>query len=458
MFQKKVYPMKCIPFNRAFTLIELLVTIAIVGLLSGFIFVSMLNAINSGNDARRKSDLAAIEKALLAYQAEGNTLPASCNTLTAGCLSEISAYLPSVPDDPDLSKSYVYTKVGSDFTLSGTLSNGNTYSYASGGWSEVTNAFLANYHYRKSHLIAGSSAGAQTNYQVKFIVHRGTGTDSGQDVYMDTAKLDSTYKDLRFTSSDKTTLLDYWIETSDSSSATVWVEIPTIPASTDNPSTATIYIYYGNSSAVAIDRDTGGDATFSFFDDFNAASLNASKWDASGTGTTTITGSVITLAYGSGGANYKILGKSSYGTGYNTATLFKIKTLHGLNSVAHDEFFGIDPGNYYSVAAIPSYSVAYRRGKWESYDTAQALTNMSVWAANTFYKVEMIRNGTTNVMYKINDTLDATITTNLPGNTSRTPGFGDYVAGGSVSCDWVLIRKYISPEPTHSTYAAEESN
>jgi len=56
----------------AFTLIELLVAIAIVGVLSAFVFVSLSQAINTANDTKRKSDLSAIQKAILMYSVQNN--------------------------------------------------------------------------------------------------------------------------------------------------------------------------------------------------------------------------------------------------------------------------------------------------------------------------------------------------------------------------------------------------
>jgi len=54
--------------------------------------------------------------------------------------------------------------------------------------------------------------------------------------------------DIRFTDSDATTLLNYWIESGCNSASTkIWVKVPSIPAS----STKTIYVYYGNPSATS---------------------------------------------------------------------------------------------------------------------------------------------------------------------------------------------------------------
>lgn len=71
------------------------------------------------------------------------------------------------------------------------------------------------------------------------------------------------YDDIRFTSSDGTTLIDHWLESkTNSSTADFWVEVPSIPAS---PDSTTIYMYYGNSGASTASNGTN---TFVFFDDF----------------------------------------------------------------------------------------------------------------------------------------------------------------------------------------------
>ncbi|MFA6897644.1 MAG: DUF2341 domain-containing protein [Patescibacteria group bacterium] len=105
--------------------------------------------------------------------------------------------------------------------------------------------------HRKAITINGSTAGAQTNYQVSVPV-----------TYSANMKAD--FSDIRFTDSNGTTLLNHWMESkTDSTSANFWVKIPSILAS---PSTATIYMYYGNGAATST---SSGSDTFNFFDDFN---------------------------------------------------------------------------------------------------------------------------------------------------------------------------------------------
>ena len=71
-------------------------------------------------------------------------------------------------------------------------------------------SWLAGWKYRKSHVIEPAS-GAGTDYQIRIIVHYGSGTDSGEHVYLN-GKCRSDFGDVRFTSDDGVTLLDYWIE------------------------------------------------------------------------------------------------------------------------------------------------------------------------------------------------------------------------------------------------------
>ncbi len=244
----------------AFTLIELLVVIAIVGILSGFVLVSLNSATNQANDVRRKSDLSQIVKALLVYNTSNPDYPIETCSIGSTCSSAVNDALGSAASITGPNNTY-YTYSsddGTSFTVSGTLSNTNLYSYNSEtGYSE-SSAEQGLPGYAKRQPITINSASALTDYQVKLTVAYDT------DMQPD-------FDDLRFTSSDGTTELSYWLESkTDSTSAIVWVKTPTL-ASGDN----TLYLYYGNASATTA---SNGDNVFSFFDGFDGTSLDAAKW------------------------------------------------------------------------------------------------------------------------------------------------------------------------------------
>jgi flagellin-like protein len=115
---------------------------------------------------------------------------------------------------------------------------------------------------RKKITIEENSGNDLTDYQMELSI----GYDSDMQV---------NYEDLRFIDSGGNEL-DHWIE-STGDPASVWVEIPTISAS----STATIYLYYGNAAASSA---SDADATFVFFDSFedDTPGNEPSKWTFGG--------------------------------------------------------------------------------------------------------------------------------------------------------------------------------
>lgn len=103
--------------------------------------------------------------------------------------------------------------------------------------------------------------------RIPFTITETSGNNlSNHQVRLDIAFLNgmnADFSDLQFTASNGTTTLDFWIEMSTpSTSAIVWVEIPTLNAN----SNTTIYLYYCNPTATSA---SNGPNTFVFFDDFN---------------------------------------------------------------------------------------------------------------------------------------------------------------------------------------------
>lgn len=163
--------------------------------------------------------------------------------------------------------------------------------------SETINVtlWLDGWNYRKSSTVEGSTSGSVTDYQIKVIVHYGSGVDNGEHVYLN-GKCNVDFSDIRFTDSDGT-LLNYWIESKvDGDYAVIWVKIPYIPVS---PNTIKFYIYYGKSDATSI---SDGNATFIFFDDFTVK--DTSKWQFLGTYPPVIENGELKTSSSSGATSY----------------------------------------------------------------------------------------------------------------------------------------------------------
>jgi hypothetical protein len=136
-------------------------------------------------------------------------------------------------------------------TTSGDFNDG-TFSNTAVGVDDVrlavqyANWWDANWSCRCPITITGGS-NAVTNYPVKI------------DVTYD-ANMQADFDDIRFTDSYGVTLIDHWCESyTASTSATFWVEVPSIPA---GPDTVDIYMYYGNSSATSASDKS---STFGYF-------------------------------------------------------------------------------------------------------------------------------------------------------------------------------------------------
>ncbi|MEM5828619.1 MAG: DUF2341 domain-containing protein, partial [Candidatus Aenigmatarchaeota archaeon] len=113
---------------------------------------------------------------------------------------------------------------------------------------------LSNWQYKRSILINNTAnSNTLTDYQVLIILNT--------TELISANKMRDDCGDIRFTDSDGTTLLNYWIEpnTCNTNKTRIWVKVPSIPANDQK----TIYMYYGNSLATSL---SNGTATFIAFD------------------------------------------------------------------------------------------------------------------------------------------------------------------------------------------------
>jgi len=286
-----------------------------------------------------------------------------------------------------------------------------------------------------------NNTGAElTNYQLKFTVNRSAGVDSGYTVYVDTKCLEN-YNDIRFTTSDGVTLLDYWIESSDSNTATIWVEVETIAAAGDT----TIYLYYGNTGAAAV---SDGDATFPFFDDFSYGStVDPSKWQILYSQSYSITGGILTVigtsavdtsidSYGGAGFGYAMRSSSRWDTKY-------FGSYFGLYTVDYGNWDGAYWENADTRAAL-----AYRDNTGTEYG--------DIVYGSTFHIYEIQRISASSLKFYRDGVLFLDVTdTNYISTETKPIRLSQWKASHSQAHDWILLRQIVATEPTVSAWGVE---
>lgn len=326
--------------------------------------------------------------------------------------------------------------------------------------------------YRKQ-ITLNNSGSDLTDYQLKFTVYRSSGTDSGFDVYV-SDKCQDDYDDIRFTTSDGLTLCNYWIETSDSSTATIWVKVPSIPAGN-----TTLYLYYGNPNATAI---SNGDNTFIFFDDFPGSSVDTSKWDivAPSGCSVTISGGEATFYSSSGTSKAAALvSKTTYGVGYEAVA--RIKQSSSTTNIAKYTLFGFNvlyaSGSGTYIKTLP---IITENDCVILYDLTTADNNLhliscknnpftttnygAVTTASTSYRNFYVRRyaGGTNISgYITGGTTNTGSSTNITESLPIVVGHDGHTAASGAEwtdyCDWVFVKKCATTEPTVSSWGSEET-
>jgi hypothetical protein len=131
---------------------------------------------------------------------------------------------------------------------------------------------LSGFLYRKEISIEKSKNEDLYNYQLKLKIGE---NESVKNVDFNLGgRTLADFKDIRFAAADGQTPLPYYIEALEGETgsrvATVWVRVPQIPKAG-----VILYLYYGNDTAESLSNPN---ATFDFYEDFTAASLDKNKW------------------------------------------------------------------------------------------------------------------------------------------------------------------------------------
>lgn len=312
------------------------------------------------------------------------------------------------------------------------------------------------WHFSKSHVI-NSQSGAGIGYQTRIVVHFGSGSDSGENVYLN-GKCQADFDDIRFTSSDGTTLLDYWLESSNGEEAVFWVRL------TDNldVSSSTIYVLYGNSAVGSL---SNGHNTFpALFTDFEGDSL-PDGWQVDGNtfGTMSVEDSLLKLTgdpASSGSWKYLGVKTTSPVWGNDQALMYRIDSINYYpDNNRHLWYLGGEATNYYAEFTsygdkvnVRDYNVIdyYSPANWGGGEVVW-LAKQSGNSGNAFYYL----NGT---LMDIIDGSGLHASHQFPALTvyfKASQGASSIPSVDYCFIDWVGIREFVYPEPVHGGWGAE---
>jgi hypothetical protein len=316
--------------------------------------------------------------------------------------------------------------------------------------------WLAGWTYRKAVTLSRAS-GQVADYQMKLLVGESSGA-TGENVDCE-GHCASDFDDLRFTASDGTTLLPYWIEsitgTTPNQLATVWIKFDSI-----GTSDTTFYLYYGNASAPAV---SNGVNTFIFFDDFERGSDGdtvGGDWTESTAHCHISTEQDIGNVAGFfGSRGLKVLGASgSYAeccvslAGQSQVYAIRLKVYKETAAI-----FYISHGNgtkRFFVRADTSEDIEYSDGTW--HDTG---SNVSADAWFTLGIANIDFTGGTFDIYYDDALVESSIGMHASATTTNTVAVvGDGAASGRDS--WVdnfIIRNWRATEPAWGSWGSEET-
>ena len=283
------------------------------------------------------------------------------------------------------------------------------------------------------------------------ITNSGTAlTDYQVQINLDTSNFDFSKangdgSDIRFTATDGTTLLPYWMETwNTGANATFWVKVPSLPTGGN----VTIYMYSGNSGATTSASD--GSGTFYFFENFENSPWTA--WTKEG-GPGTFIQSQEQAKRGSSSGKLDTL------AGVTGSTVFsKASSLPGTDFVQEWDFYDdLDTTAFKMVRAnyaIPNGQTGL--GVWTGasgvnysfHNTSYGYTPTTVARTAGWHKMSIRVTSDGSANYFVDGSSSLGTLTGLPTTFNRVSVEGIPDGPTAYYVDDVRVRKYASTAPT----------
>ena len=280
-----------------------------------------------------------------------------------------------------------------------------------------------------------SADGALSNYPVPINVFKGSGSNTAGNIYLNGHSSNWPY-DIRFTTYNNVNI-PFWRQWSTSTAALVWIDCNII----NTTGTTLFKCVYGNGAG---DASNGG-ATFSMYDHFANNTLNSANW-TNPDGGVSISSSVMSMT--SAGATHDLWSVPSFGPGYAIVTNLKLT----LTSTTYVGFGQTNLTNHQLVQAT-----AVPQAQWWVNGAGGGYFSPALIA--TVFSPITIKHltGTTNNLIVI----PANLSTPTNGQKSSSYlGSDEHVVirtetTGQVLCDWLLVRKCTTNEPTWATPGTE---
>jgi hypothetical protein len=253
------------------------------------------------------------------------------------------------------------------------------------------------------------------------IYNRSLSAEEISELYNATkARLD--YGDVRF--AQNSIGLGYWMESDNK----FWVKVPSVAAG----GTADVQMYYGNPSASSA---SNGNNTFRFFDSFDDGWPDG-KWSSS-------IGSVANSIYDSGSDAGNVFMKSNTTAGSAT---FAVRT-RALMDSDDTRYIGAMNTNGGWLAALKRDNSSGET-QLASNDGMGETTSVSNWTTDAWKVWDIFVEGSTQMRaFENGAELLGSPKITSPADSSSMRAM-IYLPYYSMYCDWILLRNYVSPEPT----------
>ncbi len=330
------------------------------------------------------------------------------------------------------------------FTKAWTFDQSSDYSAASGsmvsgGYAGLASDFFdTDWQYRIPVSIDNTgNASDLTAYQVVLAL-----ADTDSDFW---SGIETDGGSIRFTDSNKSTQLDYFVDSFDypGESARLYIGVPLIPGS----SVKTVYLYFGNSAVSSL---SSGQNTLHFYDDFESGDLGWQQYSSGSVAIFSDAGNGVLRKYNNSDPNggYRTF-SSSIGP---FEAVFRTKRVNFSGGGANR--YGVEDSGFNGYGPLfnnfDAVSDLYIEERSSGSGTGISATKNPSLSSLTWYTVQLRRAGSAVDLVLFD--ASGTIVDSVSATDSTVSSFDRFAVHGGYEfyTDDIRIRQYTSPDPSAS--------